>query len=329
MADRTLWVGSIGPFHFDDVQLFADGSRHRLATSRAPTDDNDVVRFEDIDGTIGTPTQMVETGTPLDPTELNALTGSSVGAFALVADPDATGIDVMTLYGWDPDPVVGENPPYLVDGVGGGMWVAIAGRYINTPITFHDYLIMDGDVTINGETTFDDVIELTTGARVTKYLQLSPSAISGVGANAATLGLNGGNWLVWSFADAAEEQVQFNFMVPDDMELIEDAEILILWSSPTISQDCDWELSYLITAPDNDTEAVATDTNQDYVASSATGDGLVNTSMITIAGGTIVVGDLCIHVVLQRDGDDGSDNLGDVAELHGVLFKYLANKLGE
>lgn len=164
-------------------------------------------------------------------------------------------------------------------------------------------------------------------SRVTKRRWIPANGVQAAGAKPATIGLNGGGWIIWSFADNQEQEIQYNIDIPPDMDLSADSILCVGWSSPTISQDCDWELEYLLSAIGDDTEAAPTASVQSYEESSGTADGLVLSQMATIAGGTIT-DELCIHCVLMRDGNDANDTLGDVAEVHGVALVYVANKLG-
>jgi len=115
-------------------------------------------------------------------------------------------------------------------------------------------------------------------------------------------------------------------MIPVDADRDEAMQLCIGWSSPTISQNCDWEVSYLITKVGEDTEGGGT-TVQSYEESSSVADGLVR-SVFTISASSIDSDDFCIHIVIERDGNDANDDLGAVAELHGIALGYTANKLG-
>ena len=170
-------------------------------------------------------------------------------------------------------------------------------------------------------------VGLAGAAKVTKYAWMPASAARAPGIKPATYadhGIAG----AWTFADGAEEIIHANLMVPDDMDLSAASTICLGWSSTTTSQDCDWEIAYLITAVDGDTSAVAAATEQSYEESSSVAEGMVKSEFCVIAGGTIVAGDVCLHVQIMRDGNDGSDNLGAAAEVHGIMLKYVANKLG-
>ena len=164
-------------------------------------------------------------------------------------------------------------------------------------------------------------------ARVYKTVWISASAIRAAGVKAATVGLNGGGYLVASFADNQEQQIQYNLPIPEDMDRSADCTLRVGWSSPTTSQDCDWEITWLATAEDDDTEAAGT-TDTGFYESSGTADGLVVSSLETIAGGTLGASDVCLHIVLERDGNDAGDTLGAVAEVHGVCLRYVSNKHG-
>ena len=170
-------------------------------------------------------------------------------------------------------------------------------------------------------------VGLAGAAKVTKYAWMPASAARAPGIKPATYadhGISG----AWRFADGAEEIIHANLMVPDDMDMSAASIICLGWSSTTTSQDCDWEIAYLITAVDGDTSAVAAATEQSYEESSSVAEGMVKSEFCVIAGGTIVAGDICLHVQIMRDGNDGSDNLGAAAEVHGIMLKYVANKLG-
>ena len=170
-------------------------------------------------------------------------------------------------------------------------------------------------------------IVLTGDGRVAKNRWMPASAARAPGASPATYvdhGITG----AWRFADNQEQYIHMNLMVPENMDTSEESTICLGWSSTTTSQDCDWEIAYLITAVDEDTAAGADATVQSYEESSSVAEGLVRSAFCVIAGGTISAADICLHIQIMRDGNDGSDNLGAAAEVHGVAFTYIANKLG-
>lgn len=152
MPVQTMYIGSFGPFQFNDDNLFKDGSHHRMHLTRTPLLDDDIVRLADIGGVIGSVIQIVPTGTIGDPVELNGLTGSGDGALAIVAETTGAALDPMTLYAWNSDPgAAPENPPYTVDGGGvNSMWIALSGLYINQDANFNANIIMQNLATVDG-----------------------------------------------------------------------------------------------------------------------------------------------------------------------------------
>ena len=144
------------------------------------------------------------------------------------------------------------------------------------------------------------------------------SGIQAAGTKPATLAKHGCG-ISWEFADNLEKEVQFTVRIPQRMNLSYPVTLDIGWSSPTADRVCNWNLTYSTTALDEDTY-VACEYYQDVLAwSSATVDGLV---MYRYYIDEIADDDRCIHFSLQRDGNDLTDNLSDVANLHGICFSY-------
>jgi hypothetical protein len=78
MTARKFWLGSNGPYLFDDSNTFADGSDHGLATDKPSVDDNDVFRRGDLSTVlINDLSDVVITGTPADNEILAYDTGTS------------------------------------------------------------------------------------------------------------------------------------------------------------------------------------------------------------------------------------------------------------
>lgn len=184
----------------------------------------------------------------------------------------------------------------------------------------------DGGTTNYASIAADGEINLYGTARVTKYSWMPANAVQAAGVKPATITINGSGFIVASFADGQEQQVQCNIQIPQDCDTTENVYVCIGWSSPTISQDCDWEVTWLVTKLNENTDQAGAPI-QSYEESSGTANGLVF-SLFTIAAANIDSDDLCLHLFIERDGNDANDNLGDVAELHGIALKYTANKLG-
>lgn len=169
-------------------------------------------------------------------------------------------------------------------------------------------------------------VTMTGSARNVRWIWCPTNAIQAAGVKPATRTLNDNGFAVFSFADGLEQEVQANILIKNDMDLTEDCQICIGWSSPAQSLNCDWNVTYLLTGENTSTDAAGTPL-QTYAASSATANGMVVTQF-NIAAGTVIASHTCLHLVVWRDGDDGSDTLGDVAEMHGMSFRYVANCLG-
>lgn len=185
-----------------------------------------------------------------------------------------------------------------------------------------------GGATNHSAFAADGTLSLAGTARTTKFAWISASGISAPGESGATLATNTNGYVIYSFVDNLERYVRANMKIPDDMDVSADSYICVGWSSPAQSLNCDWEVDYLITAANGVTDQAGTNDANNYTTSSSTADGLNVSQIVTISGGTIQANDACIHIILQRDGNDTSDTLGDVAELHGMAIQYTSNKLG-
>lgn len=185
-----------------------------------------------------------------------------------------------------------------------------------------------GDGTNDTQLASDGTQTMTGTARVTKYTWIPVGALRAGGAAPASNELNDNGYDILSFADNADNWAQANIKVPDDMDLSADSYLCVGWSSPTTDANCVWDMKYLITAPDDSTDAAGTSDTGNIVVSSSNAEGLVVSLVVTISGETIQSDEICIHLQIMRDGDNDSDTLEDVAEVHGVAFQYTANKLG-
>ena len=123
----------------------------------------------------------------------------------------------------------------------------------------------------------------------------------------------------WEFSDNQEEEIQFTVRVPQRINLSYDVTLDIGWSSPATNKMCNWNLTYSTTELNEDTEKACEYYQDILVESSSTAHGLtMKRYYITEINST----DKCIHFTLERDGNDATDNLSDVANLHGICFSY-------
>ena len=171
MAEKKIYLGSVGPALFNDDELIADGDgdfadlyRHALVTDQqlivteSPSLDDHVARYSDIQGKILNPVAVTDIDDPS--TELNALAGAA-GVLLLAYEVGANA-DESTLYAWDNAIGTGEDVPYIVAG-SSGFWVAVAGKYSNAVIEAKDVIIPGGV----GSPTYDDMQD---------FLQMTRSA---------------------------------------------------------------------------------------------------------------------------------------------------------
>lgn len=141
MAEKEFWMGTFGPFIFDDdTPLDPDnetGSAFAGSTPKsinsdsparvgAPVDSEDAMRQGDVAGVY----QVVEVADITDPTELNSISGVAPGSTILAIQKVAGDYNYSTFYSYDADgPSV--SSPQIVDASGSGSerWVAIGGKY--------------------------------------------------------------------------------------------------------------------------------------------------------------------------------------------------------
>ena len=82
----------------------------------------------------------------------------------------------------------------------------------------------------------------------------------------------------WEFSDGATETVILEMPLPLDINRNEDVQVKIMWSSPSTTGNCKWQLEYLFRKEGEDTTASADGTLTKVVSPSSTSNGLVVTS---------------------------------------------------
>ena len=182
MGTKKVYFGSNGPYLYDSDDLIDDQDgdfdgiyRHALTTdsqlivTEAPSLDDHVARYSDIQGKILDPVAVTDIDDPS--TELNALAGAA-GVLLLAYEVGANA-DESTLYAWDAAVGTGENVPYIVAG-SSGFWIAVAGKYSNTIIEAKDVIIPNGV----GTPSYDDMQDFLRMTRSSGRLtggELSPA----------------------------------------------------------------------------------------------------------------------------------------------------------
>lgn len=127
MAERKVYLGSEGPFLFDDTEAISDPDGDFSGEDQVGFRSDSPARAPEF---IGVPVMGVSVVDIDDPSsELNPLSASGIGGLLAAYQVTGSADDEFTLYLWDAD-AAAENVPYSVDG-NGGTWIAVGGKYRN------------------------------------------------------------------------------------------------------------------------------------------------------------------------------------------------------
>lgn len=205
MAEKYFWVGTNGPYPYDDTDTYPDDGDDVVAVivgetvrpfftdgvprteqiflNSAASDAENAIRYGDLSDILDERIlEPIEVANITQCVELNDLAGPNPGSVIFVCEPNETGHDEFAIYAWDEDPdVVLEDPPYYVDGSGGGRWVAVGGKWAYT-------LSVGGYFVANGEAEFVDAVYFHAGT-VWEADASEPPTVVG------TLDTSGNMWL--------------------------------------------------------------------------------------------------------------------------------------
>ena len=173
MALKKVWIGSRGPYAYDDGHKY-DEDEEAIVGLRVedavmcgadpsmnldPTGTSIGLRYLQTTKNINKRMFAVEVADITDPVELNDRSGDIIGSLIMVYE--ASGLeDTFTLYGWDEFVYGGgEDPPYLVDGADSGFWVAIGGMYNANPHTFRQIVTCLSGLAITGSITVTGTVD--------------------------------------------------------------------------------------------------------------------------------------------------------------------------
>lgn len=140
MAEKVIYIGSTGPFLFDDaedmprqpgVSQIAVRTDSQMIVTEAPVEDDNILRLQDLRAAIW----YIQVADIDNPTEIAAVEGAHV--CSLLMAYEAGDPAKFTLYSWDPT-VTSDNSPFVVVS-GSGAWIAIAGEN-----NYYDYFWTDG-----------------------------------------------------------------------------------------------------------------------------------------------------------------------------------------
>jgi hypothetical protein len=125
MAEKKVYIGSMGPFVFDDAETINDPDGDFSGENQIGLRSDENVKAPEFEGVLISAIQVTSLADPS--TELNPLSSSKVGGLLACYEVVAGAPDLFTLYLWD-TAAGAESVPYTVDGTG-GTWVAVAGKY--------------------------------------------------------------------------------------------------------------------------------------------------------------------------------------------------------
>lgn len=149
MAERKIYIGSEGPYLYDDTELIDDPDGDFSGESQYAARSDGPMRATEF---IGVPVMGVSVVNIDDPSaELNLLSASNIGGLLAAYQVTGSANDPFTLYLWDTD-AAAENVPYSIDGVG-GTWIAVAGKYVTGDVYVSGDIIFGGGVTFPGDIT--------------------------------------------------------------------------------------------------------------------------------------------------------------------------------
>ena len=180
MAVRQYWIGSFGPFTYNDANLFADASPHRFASDRPPIANDDVVRLQDLEANI----QLVAAANIDNPAaELAGMDSDADGGLLVVYQAAGAANDEYTIYAWDSNAAGVADVPYVVAG-NGGYWIAVAGKYHNVEAHFGS-AANSLDISPVGQ------LGLTGDARVNRHIRIGAGQLVRQGGNLPTIDTEG------------------------------------------------------------------------------------------------------------------------------------------
>ncbi len=179
---------------------------------------------------------------------------------------------------------------------------------------------------------FEKPVNLATGAKVSKAVQINPGAIKAPGSKPPDEVSYGALELpAWEFGDEAvegnEESISCSIKLPNDMDKTVAPILNIGWATAGAGAgNVEFELTYVYRALNEDMTAGAQDTITTTSAASATAKGKNNWSSGNMEAPDTTDGSL--HLKLKRKSSTANDTIAAVITLLGMTFHYTSNKLG-
>jgi hypothetical protein len=323
MAEKKVYLGSQGPYLYDDTDLLddADGDLSGEYYSGVASTGNIIAtEFH------GIPISSISVTDIDDPsTELNPLSASTVGGLIAVYQAVGSADDEFVMYLWDTD-AAAENVPYSVDG-DGGTWIAVSGKYQNGefnvegPISFGDStnyasFASDGELTLHGT------------ARVEQFVEsLVPT---GKGGSAPAERVTEEPYLSWTFNIGNDSHQTFE--APYSMDYTDSCKIKVHWytSADQTDDEVQWRATWNA-IPEAGGEVVnggGTQVDSGDV-NCPTQWHIIETLVGTITGNSIAQDDI-IGLSIERIAiDDGTGPTISTIHVLSIEFEYYMSRLGE
>lgn len=325
MTDRTFWLGSLGPFHYDDARSFRGPPilPFRFASNRPPVANDDVVRLQDLSANI----QIVASVNIDNPAAALAGMSSTVdGGLLIVYQVVGGANDEYTIYAWDSNPGA-VDVPYAVTG-NGGMWIAVAGKYHNVAANF-------GTSTNSLNIAADGTLTFAGTARVMASFGIDITVPRRPVANPPGQGVEGG-FPTLDYDDTAEESIFLEFHLPHNYASGGALDIhfdFFVDVAPGAAANAGWGIEYKKVSH-GDILSFPAGTTTLEAATAITIGTPVNDKKTHVAGGFTlttagwVLGDT-IYCRLYRNVGVAGNFTGDIRMIGEIHIEYLIDKLGD
>ena len=323
MTERKVYIGSVGPFLFEDTDPVSDADGDFSGQDLIGFLSDSPVSAPEF---FGIPISSISVTDIDDPsTELNAVNASTVGGLISIYQAVGAADDEFTMFLWDTN-AAAENVPYTVDG-SSGVWIAVAGKYQNTPLNVAGGATF-GDSTNYASFAADGELTLHGTARVEQFLE--GVAITGRGGSAPAERTTESPYLSFTFNVGNDSHQTFE--APYAMDYSDVAKIKIHWYTHLDQTDDEvqWQATWNA-IPEAGGEAVnagsTTDVSGDV--NCPTQYHIEETLIETIVASSIAQDDIIGLEISRIAIDDGTDPANSSIHVLSIEFEYYMNKLGE
>lgn len=192
--------------------------------------------------------------------------------------------------------------------------------------------IGDGGTTNYASFAADGELTLHGTARVTRHINIGAASWH-LGVSAPDTSFVGIGYTLL-FDKTTDEHVHYVCIVPSDMEVGSEVEIVVCWSFDTeeAGHYVTWEMVYLSVASTEDPAGAGTTIYQTTAVTTADGDVSEDKMICTTFSTTMqgLVSGETLFLKFGRDADEtgGTDDLNQDARVHSVHLHYIKDKLG-